>query len=111
MSQFSKGRADYLELGTWNVACAECGRKRKANEVVKNWQGMWKCPEHNEQRHPQDFVRAVPDIQTPPFVQVETDAFAYFCSPNGITGIAGWAVAGCAIADYVHPFFDPNATE
>lgn len=46
-----------------------CGRKRKASELVKNWQGMYRCPVHNEVRHPQDFVRAVPDVQTPPWVQ------------------------------------------
>ena len=69
MSGPIKGRADYLELGDWNAVCSMCGRKRKASWLVKNWQGMWRCPEHNEPRQPQDFVRAVPDVQTPPWVQ------------------------------------------
>ena len=64
-----KGRADYLDLGDWNALCSMCGRKRKASTMVKNWQGQWRCPEHNEPRQPQDFVRGVPDIQTPPWTQ------------------------------------------
>lgn len=63
------GRADYLEEGSWNARCSMCNAKRKASELVKNWQGQWRCPEHNEPRHPQDFVRGVPDIQMAPWVQ------------------------------------------
>lgn len=107
MAQFS-GPHDYLDLGDWNAACSMCGRKRKASEMVKNWQGMMRCPEHNEPRQPQDFVRAVPDIQTPPWVQPETDVFAGVCFPNDTMGVAGWAVADCAICDFDNPFFDPS---
>lgn len=64
-----KGRADYLALGNWNALCSMCGRKRKASEMVRNWEGQYRCPVHNEIRQPQDFVRGVPDIMTPPWVQ------------------------------------------
>ena len=71
------GRADYLLLGDWNAVCEMCGRKRKASMLVKNWQGGWRCPEHNEPRQPQDFVRATPDTQTPPWAQpMPADSFA-----------------------------------
>ena len=63
------GRADHLLLGDWNVMCFECGFKRKASMMEKNWQGYYVCPEHNEPRHVQDFVRAIPDIQNCPWVQ------------------------------------------
>lgn len=63
------GRADYLELGSWNVQCYQCGRKRKASMMKKHWQGFWVCPEHWEARHPQDFVRNVTDNMTPPWSQ------------------------------------------
>lgn len=63
------GRADYLALGQWNVVCFQCGRKRKSGQVVKNWQGFYVCPEHNEPRQPQDFVRGVPDTQQPEWTQ------------------------------------------
>lgn len=92
-----KGRADHLELGSWNVACSMCGRKRKASELVKNWQGQWRCPEHNEPRHPQDFVRGVPDNMSVPFSQPEQDFDILICSFNGRSGFVGWAIAGCAI--------------
>jgi len=64
-----KGRADYLALGDWNVVCYECGRKRKASYMKRHWQGYYVCPEHWEVRHPQDFVRGVADVQTPPWTQ------------------------------------------
>lgn len=92
-----KGRADYLELGDFNAACSMCGRKRKASQMVKNWQGFYRCPEHNEPRHPQDFVRGQADIQTPPWVQPQTDINVLICSVNGISGIPGWAIPGCSI--------------
>ena len=69
MSFPGKGRADYLELGDWNAQCFQCGRKRKASTMMRHWQGYYVCPEHWEPRQPQDFVRNVPDVQTPPWVQ------------------------------------------
>lgn len=69
MSTPPKGRADYLALGDWNVVCYECGRKRKASYMKRHWQGYYVCPEHWEVRHPQDFVRGIADVQTPPWTQ------------------------------------------
>lgn len=63
------GRADYLALGDWNVQCYQCGFKGKASQMVRNWQGYYVHPEHNEPRQTQDFVRGVPDKQIPPWVQ------------------------------------------
>ena len=63
------GHADYLALGDYNAVCYECGRKFKASELKRHWQGYYVCPKHWEPRHPQDFVRAVPDVQTPPWTQ------------------------------------------
>ena len=68
------GRADYLELGDWNAVCYQCGFKRKAHMLVRNWQGYYVCPEHNEPRQAQDFVRSVPDVHTPPWAQPRPDA-------------------------------------
>jgi hypothetical protein len=63
------GRADYLELGDWNVQCYQCGFKGKASQMVRNWQGYYVHPEHNEPRQTQDFVRGVPDNQIAEWVQ------------------------------------------
>jgi hypothetical protein len=92
-----KGRADFLDVGDWNAACSMCGRKRKASTLVQNWQGQWRCPEHNEPRQPQDFVRGVADVQTPAFVQRELDIDVQVCTFNGISSIPGLAIPGCEI--------------
>ena len=93
------GRADYLELGDWNTVCFECGRKRKASMLKKHWQGYYVCPEHWEPRQPQDFVRSVPDIQTPPWVQpMPAPIFVAICTLEGQTAVTGVAIASCSVA-------------
>jgi len=69
---FYKGVHDYQDLGQWNVFCAYCGRKRKAGELVRDAEfamGLWCCPDHADQRHPQDFARGVKDDMSVPFSQ------------------------------------------
>ena len=98
------GRADFYEDGGWNAVCFECGRKRKASMLKKHWQGYWVCPEHWEPRQPQDFVRAIQDVQTPEWVQpMPTDTFASRCAPNDQCAIPDYAVPGCVIPDYINP--------
>jgi hypothetical protein len=74
-----------------------CGCKRKASMLVKNWQGQWRCPEHNEPRQPQDFVRGVPDNQSVPWQQPPRSTYTSFCSFNGQSSIPGLAIPGCEI--------------
>lgn len=94
------GRADYYEDGGWNARCSMCGFKRKASQLVRNWQGQWRCREHDEPRHPQDFVRAVPDVQTPPWTQPgSADIEISVCDLFGISSIADYAVADCSVCD------------
>lgn len=93
----TKGRADYLKLGDFNADCSMCGNKRKASELVKNWQGMWRCPEHNEVRQPQDFVRGLPDRQTPPWNQPPSEIFVFICDLNSISAFPGYALPGCML--------------
>lgn len=91
-----KGNADYLKLGDWNAVCFECGRKRKASELKKHWQGYYVCPEHWEARHPQDFVRNVKDIETPPWTQPKpADVYIQHCTLAGTNSVAGVGTAGC----------------
>ena len=98
------GRSDYWSPGAWNARCSMCGFKFKSFELTKNWQGMYRCSRCQETRHPQDFVRAVPDIQTPPWVQPGSgENWVAVCSPNGRTAIPGYATAGCALPGYTDP--------
>jgi hypothetical protein len=75
---FYKSVHDYQDLGQWNVFCAYCGRKRKAGELVRDAEfamGLWCCPEHADQRHPQDFARGVKDDMSVPFSQPPVISF------------------------------------
>lgn len=75
---FYKGVRDYLDLGTWDVMCAYCGRKRKATELVRDREfayGLWACPEHADFKHPQDFARGVKDDMSVPFAQPPVVSF------------------------------------
>lgn len=95
---YGKGRADYLALGDWNVVCYECGRKRKASYMKRHWQGYYVCPEHWEMRQPQDFVRGVEDIQTPPWTQpMPSDQFTLVCNLDGMSAWPGVMLPGCAL--------------
>lgn len=108
------GRADYYKEGDWNAVCADCGRKRKASELKKNWKGFYVCSEHWEPRHPQDFVRAMPEEQSPSWTQAPpADTFVAGCTPGGMSCYADTATADCASPDYVFPQYNPltDATE
>ena len=105
------GRADYLDLGNWNAVCDRCGNKFKASMLRKDWQGLYVCPRDYEPRQPQDFVKGVADIQSPPWTRPPPEeVFATFCTPNGRTGISDYATADCWIVEFRDPAFDPNAT-
>ena len=105
------GKADYLELGDWTATCYECGRKFKASQLRRHWRGYYVCGPHWEPRHPQDFVRSVSDVMTPPWTQPQPqDTFAVFCTPSGVSAYADTAVADCAINEFVSPLFDPSVT-
>ena len=102
----TKGEADYLELGDWNATCAECGRKGKASRMVKlppgvPGSGLYVHPEHYTPRQPQDFVQGVPDIQTPPWSQPQSDATVNVCDLVSISCIADYAAADCSTCDLV----------
>lgn len=99
--------ADYLKLGDWNANCSMCGFKFKASQLTKNWQGMYRCSICQESRQPQDFVRAIPDIQTPPWVQdIDTPIYATVCGPNDQTAIPHRAVPSCVTPNNISPSYD-----
>ena len=82
MTTQQKGRADYLQLGDWNAQCGLCGRKRKGSDMKQlppgvPGAGLYVCKEHQYERNPQDFVRGVPDDQTPPWTQPQTDIYDF----------------------------------
>lgn len=96
---------NFYKPGQWNAICYVCGRKFKSSELKKNWKGYWVCSRDWEPRHPQDFVRAVPDVQTPPWVQPPSDILFPQCTLQGRMSVGGYAVAGCVVAGTP---FNPN---
>lgn len=63
---------DFYRPGGWNAICDMCGRKKKNDELRRNWRGLYVCPEHWEERHPQDFVRAKVDRVAPEWTRPPT---------------------------------------
>lgn len=62
--------------GDWEALCDSCGRKFKASELRKRWDGLMVDSLCWEPRHPQDFVRAKVDIQAPVWTRPEpSDTF------------------------------------
>lgn len=56
----------------WRVICQRCGFKKWNHELKREWTGLRVCADTCwEPRHPQDFVRAKPDKQNPPWVSPE----------------------------------------
>ena len=91
-------RADYFKPGSWNALCDRCGRKFKADELQKTWQGYYVCKADFEPRHPQDFVRAPAAEQALPWVRFSApQLIASMCDMYSVQAIAGVAVPGCAI--------------
>lgn len=90
-------RQNHYAPGDWNAVCSLCGRKRKASDLVRNWQGMYRCREHNEERHPQDFVKGVIDNVSVPWAQPPVDIDLPVCTFNGRSGYPGMAEPGCSI--------------
>ena len=69
--------------GDWNVICDVSGFKVKASQTRRQWNNLRVRESEFEERHPQDFVRGVPDHQTVPFARPEsTDVFL---SPGDVT--------------------------
>lgn len=61
----------YFKLGDRNAVCYVCGFERKASEMLLRWDGVYVCKQDWEPRHPQDFVRGVPEEQAPDWTQPE----------------------------------------
>lgn len=63
----------HLVLGDWNAICDQCGRKYKASQLRKRWDGLMVCAEDYETRHPQEFVRGRKDSGHVPWTRPDKD--------------------------------------
>lgn len=101
-----KGQANYYSPGDFNAVCSMCGKKRKASWLERNWQGLYRCPEHNEPRQPQDFVRGVKDVQSTPWAQVPQGIFVQICTINSQSAVPDIGVPDCMVPD--NTIYDPH---
>jgi len=67
---------DTYAKGKWNVLCDRCDFKYKSSSLRREWNGLMTCSGDGtndcfETRHPQDFVKAKADRQTPRWVRPE----------------------------------------
>lgn len=70
------GRADHYVHGDNNTICDRCGRKYKASDLKREWNGLYTCPDDFEPRHPQDLIKSKHDDQRPSLSRPEgTDTF------------------------------------
>lgn len=60
--------------GDWNAVCDHCGMTRKASQFRKDWQGFMVCEGCFNTRHPQDFVKGIPENQSVPIARPDTIA-------------------------------------
>ena len=92
---------NYLDLGNWNCICDSCGRKFKALDLKKRWDGLLVCQEDYELRHESDFLRVQKEKISVPFSRPypAEDVFtSYLCSVEEIQPYADIATADCARA-------------
>lgn len=57
------------ELRAWDAICDRCGFKFRNYMLRKEWTGFMVCFDCWDYRHPQDFVRGVPDPQVLPWTR------------------------------------------
>lgn len=93
---------NFLKSGSWNVICDVCGKKFKAEQVQKRWDGLMVCKTDFEMRHPSDFLRVQREKISVPYARHEAeDTFirpysGYLCSISEGYPQADIASADCA---------------
>lgn len=70
------GKRDYYKDGDYNVQCDRCGAKFKASECAMEWDNLFVCKANCwEPRHPQDFLKGIPDDQRVPVARPRNTKF------------------------------------
>ncbi len=88
----------YFLKGSWNVICDRCGEKFKATQLRQEWTGLMVCQGCWEPRHPQDFLRTVPDRMSVPYTRPRpADTFIYTYNSVGMSTINETMINGFII--------------
>lgn len=94
---------NFLELGNYNALCDSCGRKFKANQLKRRWDGLMVCEEDYELRHPQDFLRVQKEQIAVPWARPypEEDTFIQVCDLWDRQDRADFGSADCSQVGYI----------
>lgn len=65
------------------VICDRSGFKVRKSDTVKEWNGLVVDKRFSEERHPQDFVRSIPERPPPPDARPEGESV--FLSVGDVT--------------------------
>ena len=92
--------------GDYLVHCDKCGMRRYASECRLNWKNQLVCDPCFEPRHPQDFVKAIPDDQTVPIARPDVpqtmgETTVAMVASRGATSIVLTSVSGIADKDSI----------
>lgn len=89
--------------GDYSAICDVCGFKFKASTLKERWDGLKVCSKDWEARHPQEFLRVIPEQNKLVWTRPEPiDSFSLVCTLITSQGIAGIGVAGCARPSYIY---------
>ena len=83
------GKADYLNVGCYNMICDKCGFKFKNKDIRVQWDGLQVCKGCWEIRQPQDFVRGVQDNQQVPIARVDASTPTFVDEASALTPVEG----------------------
>ena len=89
----AKGPKDFFRLGDWNARCDQCYLKCKASEMFLRWDNCRVCYRCIEIRNPQDFVKGIPDVQSPPWTR-PTPPPTFASGGTGATGSSDGGALG-----------------
>lgn len=99
------GPSDRAVLGDNNAICQICGRKYKASQLRKRWDGFLACKDDWHPRQPQDFVRGVKENQLAPIISAETaDTFVPYCDLQSSSSVSGTSTPGCWVVGKPAPY-------
>lgn len=89
---------NYLRLGDYNAICDSCGKKFKASQLQRRWDGLMVCSDDFETRHPQDLLRVQREKIAVPWARPTpaTDTFTSSCDLWSSSPLADFGVADCA---------------
>ena len=67
----------YWKNGDYSALCDVCGFKFKASKLKERWDGLKVCTQDWEQRHPQEFLRVIPENSKLPWTRPEPQDIFY----------------------------------